>query len=182
MNPPIDPNKNSGLGDSAQPIQPGAGLLRWIGSIPNLVKIAIKDAKEQTEATAGPTVRERQRELIEFYDRFEETVEVLLDAAQFGPTPALEAKYQALKSYMDGHYPNVRPYAVAFLKLSVEDEAFGLAVAGRGTDAFETITVAECLESMLANDDGGMISRITRSREALTLYAEHLRYLVSRAN
>ena len=181
MNHLNDPQIQSAGADAPVSTRPGFDLARWVGSIPNRIRIALKDTQAYQESFSGPTIRERQATLVEFYDRYEETVELLLDAAQFGPNAAMEAKYQRLKAYMTESYPVIRPFALAYLRLSVEDEAFGFSVAGRGTDAFETLTVAESLESVLAHDDGEMISRITRTREALTLYGEHLRYLISKA-
>jgi len=46
-------------------------------------------------------------------------------------------------------------------------------------DAFEALVAAFDLQEFFKLDDGNMISRITRTREALNLYGEHLRQLAA---
>ncbi|MGV3618930.1 MAG: hypothetical protein ACO1SV_26690 [Fimbriimonas sp.] len=154
-----------------------AGL---VSSVTNRVKIARKDRAEAAARAAGPTVQERQDDLVRFYERYEELVETLCDSAQYGPTPKLERSYAGHREWMLGVYPGVRPFVIAFLRREPEDEAFGVEAAGQPTDAFEALVVAEDLGRFLQIDDGGMISRITRTREALNLYGEHLRQLAAR--
>ncbi len=47
-------------------------------------------------------------------------------------------------------------------------------------DAFEALVAAFDLQEFLKMDDGNMISRINRTREALNLYGEHLKQLAAR--
>ena len=70
---------------------------------------------------------------------------------------------------------------LAYLQYATEDAVAGLRQDGQGADAFEALVAAPDLQTFLANDDGLMISRLTRTREALTLYAEHLRQLARTA-
>jgi len=114
-------------------------------------------------------VQERQVELIRFYERYEELVETLCDAAQYGPTPKLERSYEAHRDWMREEYANMRPFVVGYLH---PEEG--------GRDAFESLVAADDLGQFLNSDDGNMISRITMTREALTLYGEHLRQLAAR--
>lgn len=152
-----------------------------IGSVVNRVKIAKKDLAEVKVRNAGPTVKERQEELILFYERYEELVETLCDAAQYGPTPKLEKVYGQHRESMLDQYPKIRPYLISFLDPAPEDSEVGLKAIGRPTDAFEALISAENVNTFLQIDDGGMISRITRTREALNLYGEHLRQLAAKA-
>lgn len=154
-----------------------AGL---VSSVTNRVKIARKDRAEAAARAAGPSVQERQEELVRFYEQYEELVETLCDSAQYGPTPKLERSYAAHREWMMSFYPTVRPFVIAFLRRDPEDDAFGMAAAQHETDAFEALVVAEDLGQFLQIDDGGMISRITRTREALNMYGEHLRQLAAR--
>lgn len=117
----------------------------------------------------GPSVQERQLELIRFYERYEELVETLCDAAQYGPTPKLERSYEANRDWMRSEYVSMRPYVVGYLQV---EEGTG--------DAFEALVASDNLGQFLNSDDGNMISRITATREALTLYGEHLRQLAAR--
>lgn len=48
---------------------------------------------------------------------------------------------------------------------------------GEAADAFEALVAAPDLFLFLKHDDGMMISRLERTREALNLYAGHLRQL-----
>ncbi len=126
---------------------------------------------------AGPTVEERRHELLKFYAHYEDLVEVICDAAQYGPTPRLEAHYADLRQWMRAGYVSVKPYIMAYLRVAVEDAAACLRMSDSGGDAFEALCAAEDLSEFLREDDGNMIFRITRTREALNLYGEHLRQL-----
>lgn len=104
-------------------------------------------------------------------------VEAVCDGAQYGPTPKLERTYQSEREWMQLHYPTVRPYVISFLEAEPEDREMGVFLNGHATDAFEALFAAETLNELLDADGGRMISRITRTREALVLYGEHLRQL-----
>ena len=160
-----------------------AGTGAWIRSLVNRVRIAAKDREEvrsrDLARDAAPTVQERQQELVRFYRHYEDLVEILCDAAQYGPTPKLEAQYASLRHWMHENYAPVRRYVVAYLQFSVEDAQQSLEMQGRAADAFEALCAAPDLDTVLRVDDGAMISRITRTREALNLYGEHLRQLAA---
>lgn len=149
-----------------------------IGSLVNRAKSAKLTRQENLEwakaAAAGPTVKERQHDLIRFYQEYETLVETICDAAQYGPTPKLETSYQREREWMLKNYGDIRRYVVAYLRFEVED-------AEQGGDAFEALFSADNLEMFLKSDDGNMISRIMRTREALTLYGDHLRQLAAAA-
>lgn len=147
----------------------------------NRIRIAIKDIRDREEEDLSLSPQARQAHLLEFYEKYEETVEVLVDGAQFGPTAELENRYASLKAYMAESYPDLRPYVLAYVRLSLEDEEFGLKASGKGCDPFEALTAAADLATFLQFDDGHMIARIMRTREALTLYSDHLRYLLLRS-
>lgn len=148
------------------------------------VRLARRDAVERRErkiaAKRGPSVQDRQRQLIHFYEHYEELVETLCDAAQYGPTPKLERGYETQRAWVRENYAEIRPFVVSFLQVDAEDAEMGRQLTGKSTDAFEALVAADNLEQFLNADDGGMICRITRTREALTLYGEHLRKLAVR--
>jgi hypothetical protein len=140
-----------------------------LGSVANRARIVAKDladARERRRA-AVPTVAERQAELLAFYERFERYVEILCDAAQYGPNSRLEKAYVTDREWIVARFDALRPFVGAFLP---SDEP----------DAFERLFAAEDLSRFLAEDDGEVIFRITGTREALSLYAEHLRQLAAR--
>lgn len=157
------------------------GLLGALKSLSNRVLIVAKDREQATWEIKDALVsaQERQSELVLFYRYYEELIEVLCDCAQVGPTPKLEAEYQRLRAWVDANYPPIRKYVVAYLRYSTDDAEQGIALWGRSADAFEALVAAEDLQEFLKADDGSMISRITRTREALSLYGEHLRQLTA---
>ncbi len=145
-------------------------------------RIAIRDRidarSEINSRKMGPSVQERQSDLIKFYDLYEEFVEILCDAAQYGPAPRLESSYARLHSAMVASYRELRPFVGAFLAPD-DTDAFRFE-SGRPEDAFERLIAAPTLQDFLHHDDGEMIFRIMKTREALNLYGEHLRQLASR--
>lgn len=161
--------------------QTGAGVavspLRRFWNQLRIVALDRREARERSrQAALGLSVQERQAQLIEFYRQYEELVEVLCDAAQYGPTPALDKNYARLRAWMQEHYAPIRRYVIAYLQFTAEDAATSLKF-GEAGDAFEALVAAPDLEAFLTHDDGMMISRLTRTREALNLYGEHLRQL-----
>jgi hypothetical protein len=132
------------------------------------------------EPTPMPTVEERRQELIRFYEAYEDLVETLCDGAQYGPTPALARRYENARSWMIQAYGSLRPFLRGYLSFEAEDIADRESTTGYSSDAFEALLAAATLEDFLLSDDGGMIARIARTREALNLYGEHLRQLAAR--
>lgn len=135
-------------------------------------------AKAKIAAAAVPL---RQRELIDFYERYEDLVEVLCDAARFGPDIVLERRYTEARTQMQADYPALKPFLISYLEFQPDDEEAGLKLCGRPLDAFEALVAAFDLQEFFKLDDGNMISRITRTRDALNGYGEHLRQLAARA-
>ncbi len=127
------------------------------------------------------TVRDRQQELVRFYSHYEDLVETLIGLAHGGPTASLENRYQAMRAWMLQNYPTVRQHVVAYLRFDPTDAEQSLKACGSGADAFEALFFARSLEEFVALDDGRMISRIARTRDALTLYGHHLRQLASKS-
>jgi len=129
---------------------------------------------------SGLSVADRQRELIDFYEAYEDLVETLCDAAQYGPTPALDLGYARARGQMQASYPALKPFLLSYLEFQTDDAEAGLKLCGRPLDAFEALVAAFDLHEFFKMDDGNMISRINRTREALNGYGEHLRLLAAR--
>ena len=140
--------------------------------------------KERTETSKYELVRQnvldRQFELEEFVNHYEDLVEVLCSAAQFGATPKLERLYADLRHAYPARYRGLRPFLISYLEFVPNDGEAGLKLCGRPLDAFEALVAAVDLREFMEQDDGSMISRINRTRGALTLYGEHLRLLAAR--
>ena len=159
------------------------GLVDLARSISNSLAIGVKDREEARvrDEVVLPTIEERQEELLCFYAHYENLVDALCNSAQYGPTLALESKYRIERDWMTKNYAPVRKFVVAYLRYDPEDAEQGIALWGRSADAFEALIAAENLQEFLKADDGSMISRINRSRQALNLYGEHLRQLACKA-
>ena len=153
----------------------------WMRTVSLRLRGAVVDM--QAAATPAPpiqpTIRQRQEELASFYTQYESLVEILCDAAQYGPNSPLEAKYAELRDYMQRTYPEMRKYVIAYLDVAVEDAAGPLDLYGHATDAYEALFAAPTLQEQIRADDGNMIGRIMRTREALNRYAENLRRLAA---
>lgn len=155
--------------------------MSWIQRIPLRFRNQVMIANAQFEAVpdAKPSARERQVELVAFYTKYEQLVELLCDGAQYGPNQRMESQYQEYRDWMLKSYPHMKQYVVAYLELDVDDvrrhdDTFLIA-----TDAFESLWACPTLSSQLDSDDGSTIGRIIRTREALNRYAEHLRRLAA---
>ena len=149
-------------------IEHGGATWRW-NTLSNRARILAKDLAEVRERRRASqySLEDRQADLVEFYDRFEKFVETICDAAQYGPNARLDAAYLSQKARVAEAYPRIKSFVDAFLP--PEDP-----------DAFERLLSADDLSRFLAEDDGTVIFLITGTRQALSLYAEHLRQLTAR--
>jgi len=156
------------------------GMFRWVTAIPIRIRLASKELAVAEEVARGPSVRDRQSDLIQFYAHYESLVESLCDSAQYGATESLSRRYHQERLWMHSNYPRVRKYVVAYLRFDSNDAEHSSTLDGSYGDAFEALFAAPSLEAFVGADDGNMISRILRTREALNLYGEHLRQLLAR--
>ena len=152
----------------------------WMKNIVQNVVQAIAETRPPERDRSQETPVERYEILLGFRKSHEDLVAILQDALHYGPMPDQESRYQSLRNYLAASYLSVQPFVLAYLKVSTDDEGFGIRVRGRGTDAFEALWVADSLVAALDADNGTLGERILRTREALNLYHEHLRYLVSK--
>jgi hypothetical protein len=156
----------------------GLGIGFNVASVVNRLRSLALDRRDADrvarEASIGPSVKDRQLALIQFYTAYEDLVESLCDAANYGANPWLEKKYDVNRAWMIENYPNIRKYISAYLRFEGEDLILG-------KDAFEALFGSPNLRDFLGSDDGNMISRIMRTREALNLYGDHLRQLAAAA-
>ncbi|CAN5635502.1 hypothetical protein BH11ARM2_BH11ARM2_28460 [soil metagenome] len=153
----------------------GKDLLNLVTTLPTKARLAMRDAQDarasEVARKSGPSVEERRVNLTRFYDRYETLVETVCDAAQYGPDSKLEKSYADARRAYEADYETVAPFVVAYLRPEPEDAALA------SGDPFASFAACETLADFVASDDGTVISRITRTREALTLYGEHLRQL-----
>lgn len=151
----------------------------FVRSVPTRLRNWSLNRQLERSLDAGPTldVRTKQQELAEFYVKYESLVELLCDSAQYGPEAHLESRYSELRDWMLKNYPPVRQFIIAFLEHDVADAESGLDINGQPSDAFQALYSAPTLAYQIQSDDGHMISRIMRTREALNRYAEYLRKL-----
>lgn len=160
-----------------------ASWLRWarwriwdtiatLRTLPATVQEQIRQWRGQTIALP---VEEQRVLLAEFYERYEQLVELICDAAFCENAEPFEAEYAVLRPWLQRAYPRLRPYLIAHLNHDPSDEAVGLQAQGKPTDAFEALFCFEKLEALLRADQGDLIGRIERTRSALYRYADYLR-------
>ncbi|RYG87487.1 hypothetical protein EON77_02075 [bacterium] len=149
-------------------------------ALPRRFRLHLNDLRLERDTTRAAKVGsvERLERVRAFYGLYEDAVEVLLAATTIGASASLQERYDGLRRVVLAEYGPIKPYLLAYLRMTVADAEYGLAHFGRPSDAFEILFGQEELSTLLATDDGEMIRRITRTREALTLYAEHLRFLI----
>ena len=153
--------------------------LAHLAAFPRRLRLLARDRRlERLErAAARPRTRDRLDEVRRFYVGYEEAVEVLVAAVNLGVSPALQARYESLRPALLADYGRIKPYLLAYLRMTVADAEYGLHHFDRPSDAFEVLFGHEDLSVFVGGDDGEMIRRIVRTREALTLYTDHLRFL-----
>lgn len=121
------------------------------------------------------TVREKQAELADFYENYEELVELICDAANYGSNEKMANRYDELRTYMQINYHPLRDNVAAYLELAPQDNVSALDLYGKPSDAFEALFAAPTLAEQIRTDDGHLIGRIMRTRKALNRYADYLR-------
>ncbi len=156
----------------------------WIQRVPTRLRIAhldLQDARDRgVERRAIPSAAARLEQLRTFYDQYNDLVETLCDSARYGPTTNLETRYADMRGWMLSHYAPLRKLVVAYLRFDAADARQGLDLHGQSADAFEALFCAPSLGDFLRGDDGLMISRMERTREALHLYGDHLRQMAAK--
>jgi hypothetical protein len=145
-----------------------AGLSGIARIVSNRWHIAVLDRQEALDRGEEPSVELRRQELVAFYNRYEQLVDVICDAAHYGPTSSARGQYQNLRTWISENYDSVQPFLVSYLR------------ADAPADPFIALIAAPELDDLLMQDDGTMICQINQTREALNLYAEHLRQLAAR--
>lgn len=146
--------------------------LATLRALPATVREQLRQWRGQTVALP---VEEQRVLLAEFYERYEQLVELICDAAFCENAEPFEAQYAALRPWLQRAYPHLRPYLIAHLNCDPSDEAVGLQAQGKPTDAFEALFCFETLGELLRADQGDLIGRIERTRSALYRYADYLR-------
>jgi hypothetical protein len=142
--------------------------------------------REQVRQWWGQTLDlplEEQRALLaEFYERYEQLVELICDAAFSGTAEPFEAKYAELRPWLQRAYPHLRPYLIAHLNCDPSDESVGMQAMGKPADAFEALLCFDTLDALIRADQGDLIGRIERTRSALYRYGDYLREWLNHEN
>jgi len=159
-----------------------AGTVEWLSRIPQRLRLARRDRQDVLALRALPGVPghdERLLDLIAFYTRFEDLVDVLCAGAQYGPEARLEVRYEDLRRWLQANYSPIRSFVRPFLQDSDRELVVAVESHGARMDAFERLFAAPTLGEFLRCDDGEMISRIERTMDALSRYGVHLRTLAA---
>lgn len=115
--------------------------------------------------------------LLRFYDDFESLVDLICASARCGVVGGMAAEYRQLTDAMKRNYPAIRTYVLAFLDVDVADTEYGLSLCGLPLDALQCLYYPPDLEALHEADDGKLIARIERCRNALYRLADYLREL-----
>ncbi len=180
-----------GLTTFARAIADGAGRLLWktqltlrttglqllstVRALPETVAEQIRTWRGQTLAMP---IDEQRQLLAEFYQKFEDLVELICDAGFDADATPYQVRYQEVRAWLMRAYPLLKPYMSAHLSYDPSDAEFGLSVAGYATDAMEALFCAEQLHTLLEKDEGHLIGRIERARSGLYRYADYLRGII----
>ncbi|GMV38272.1 MAG: hypothetical protein AMXMBFR61_27800 [Fimbriimonadales bacterium] len=116
-------------------------------------------------------------QLRRFYDDFESLVDLICASARFGVVGGMATEYRQLTDAMKRNYPGIRPYVLAFLNVDVADAEYGLSLCGLPLDALQCLFYPPDLDAVHRADDGKLIDRIERSRDALYRLGDYLREL-----
>lgn len=127
-------------------------------------------------AIPDPSTQEQQGELLRFFTRFEELADVLRDSCQYGPNGPNERAYAELREWMIQHYAAVRVQIGPYLETKRGAMA---ALSGGSGDEVETLFSPPTLRELLRSDDGSLLGRLMRAREAVGMVFSHLRTLAS---
>ena len=148
--------------------------LTFVGSLRSVrlrlaskIKGGIEATDQWMSAQSKPSVEARRDDLGTFYEEYENLVETVCDAAQYGPNPKLERAYANVRRRYQEALEPLRPFLVSYLAQS-------------DPRAFDRLAASDSLSAFLASDDGSVIGQITATRDALSRYAEHLRQLAVR--
>jgi hypothetical protein len=149
------------------------GFMNRVRSLKNRSMIAAKDqaqARENAFALTRPqSLDEKRDDLLNFNEQYEVLVELLCDAAKYGPEDKLEQKYCSVRSWMLKNYASLRDDITPFVQVESASRSRSQ------FDSFEVLFISTSLDEFLRGDDGSMIQHINRTRNALGNYAEDLR-------
>ena len=116
-------------------------------------------------------------QLLRFYNDFESLVDLICASARCGVVGGMAAEYRQLTDAMKRNYPAIRTYVLAFLSVDVADTEYGLSLCGLPLDALQCLFYPPDLDAVHEADDGKLIDRIERSRDALYRLGDYLREL-----
>jgi len=109
------------------------------------------------------TVHDRREALAQFHLIYEDLVEVICDAGNYGPTSALSSRYTELVEEYRVAYPGVQAYLEHFLDTNVALR-----------QPFMRLSVRPTLAELIETDTGALIPDILATRRAIVAYQQHL--------
>ncbi len=153
-----------------------SGRVASISRVRSLLSIAWQDRKgiKAVDDSADPEYR--LTTLLDFHTHYENFVDCLCEAAQYGLEGRLEQKYAELRELALVTYTPVQPFVCAFLDVDEDEDPSNFEDVS-SSDSFSQLLRPPTIKQFLGADDGRMISRIMRTREAIDKYADHLRKL-----
>ena len=110
----------------------------------------------------------------EFEERFDNLVGLICLSAQEGVNAEREAEYRQRRGWFVANYASIQPLVADFLTPDASDHAPGW-WRQRSCDAFEALFLPVRLSAMLADDNGHVIARLTRTQNCLADWYDSLR-------
>ena len=109
------------------------------------------------------TVHDRREALAQFHLIYEDLVEVICDAGNYGPTSALSSRYLELVEEYRVAYASVQAYLEHFLDANIALR-----------QPFMRLSIRSTLAELIETDTGALIPDILATRRAIVAYQQHL--------
>lgn len=126
------------------------------------------------QASSLLITQKRLEDADEFAEHFERFVGHLCDAARLGASPKEEEAFAAERKWLLNHYFLIRADVAICMPVDAREDP--------EADPFQQLFQPACLADALVEDDGNMITRIVRTREALDAYGQSLRQMIECAD
>ncbi len=123
---------------------------------------------ERTDPLA--TYRRQREQFLEFYDRYEQLVDVLCWAARDTVHDGCDEQYQQVRAWLMNHYAPVRRKMKPFILQALQESD-----GNPRHDPFERLFAPAHVMQVIEQDEGDLLGRIILTRDIVARYDAHLR-------
>lgn len=114
--------------------------------------------------------RYRREQFVQFYERYDQLVDLLCWAARDTVHDGCDERYQEVRQWMLRHYPAIRRTLLPFVQQVWRERGETLR-----EDPFVQMFSAPHVMQVIEQDSGDLLGRIILTREVLARYDAHLR-------